>query len=146
MITIEVPKHSRKRRHRVGRGESSGSGRCAGRGNKGQQSRTGSGPYVGHEGGQLPLYRKVPKVRGYASYQISRQATAAITLSDIDKYFQPNAEVSLEALQAKKLVSRRCAVVKILSRGKLSKALQFKGIKASESAKAAIVAAGGQLH
>ena len=145
-MLLKAPKHSRKRKRRIARGESSGWGCSAGRGIKGQKSRTGGGAYPGHEGGQLPMYRKLPKGRGYGAYVRATALQASLTLASLSKAFAPKAEVTIAILKEKKLVANDVALVKILVRGKLDHALHLKGITASKAAAQAIEAAGGSLQ
>ena len=144
-MLIQVPKHSRKRKKRIARGESSGWGCSAGRGIKGQKSRTGGGAYAGHEGGQLPMYRKLPKARGFGAF-IVREERGSVTLGSLAKVFPAKSEVTLALLKEKKLVAQDVVQAKVLVRGKLEHALTIKGIGASKAAKQAIEAAGGSIQ
>lgn len=131
---------SRKPRKRVGRGDSSGLGRTAGRGEKGQKSRSGSSIRPHFEGGQIPLFRRLPK-RGFNSPD--HKVYALVNLGDVDKNFEANEVVDFASLKAKGLVGKKQMDLKVLATGEVSKALTFKANKFSEAAKAKIEAAGG---
>ena len=131
---------SRKNRRRVGRGIGSGLGKTAGRGHKGQKSRSGGYHKVGFEGGQMPLQRRLPK-RGFKSHLLKYNAEITLTtLSRLDL-----AEVDVLALKQAGLVSQMAKVVKVVNTGELSKAVKLTGIGATAGAKAAIEAAGGSV-
>jgi large subunit ribosomal protein L15 len=130
-------KHSKRR---VGRGIGSGLGKTAGRGHKGQKSRAGGFHKVGFEGGQMPLQRRLPK-RGFKSALL--KFNAEITLSALDVL--PSGEVDLAVLKSLGLVAQIAKVVKVIKSGDVTKAFVLKGVLATASAKAAIVAAGGSL-
>ena len=126
---------------RVGRGIGSGLGKTCGRGHKGQKSRNGGFHKVGFEGGQMPLQRRLPK-RGFKS--VTAQFNDEITLTQLNNL--PLAEIDLLALKQAQVVSQNAKVVKVISTGKIERAVQLgAGIKATASAKAAIEAAGGKL-
>ena len=128
-------------RKRVGRGPGSGHGKTAGRGNKGQKSRTGYRHLRGFEGGQMPLHRRVPK-RGFTN--IFRVEYEIVNLADLDR-FEAGASVNPETLAASRL-TRKTRPVKILGDGKIQKALTVSAHKFSASAKAGIEAAGGRCE
>ncbi len=130
--------HSRKR---VGRGPGSGHGKTAGRGNKGQKSRSGYRHQRGFEGGQMPLHRRIPK-RGFTN--IFRVEYDIVNISDLDR-FEAGAAVTLEDL-ARKRLARRSRPVKILGDGAITKALTVSAHKFSASARASIEAAGGHCE
>lgn len=130
-------KHAKRR---VGRGIGSGLGKTAGRGHKGQKSRSGGYHKVGFEGGQMPLQRRLPK-RGFKSHLL--KFNAEVSLSELDKLGL--AEVDLAALKQAGLVGSIAKVVKIIKRGELTKAVKLNGIGATAGAKAAIEAAGGSI-
>ena len=138
--TIKPAAGSKKARRRVGRGSSSGLGKTAGRGHKGQKSRSGGFHKVGFEGGQMPLQRRLPK-RGFVSR--SRDDVAEIRLSDLSKL--PVADIDLLALRAAGLVPARAKTAKVIKAGELKKAVKLTGIAATKGAKAAIEAAGGSV-
>ncbi len=138
--TLKPAEGSKKARRRVGRGIGSGLGKTAGRGHKGQKSRSGGYHKVGFEGGQMPLQRRLPK-RGFKSAQL--KYNDEITLADLEALGA--AEVDLLALKAAKLVSQLAQTVKVIKTGELTKKVVLKGIGATAGAKAAIEAAGGSL-
>jgi large subunit ribosomal protein L15 len=138
--TIKPAAGSSKARRRVGRGIGSGLGKTAGRGHKGQKSRSGGFHKVGFEGGQMPLQRRLPK-RGFVSR--SRLDTAEVRLSDLAR--MPVTEIDLLALKAAGVVPPGAKTAKVIKTGKLDKALKLTGLTATAGAKAAIEAAGGSL-
>ncbi len=138
--TLKPAEGSKKARRRVGRGIGSGLGKTAGRGHKGQKSRSGGYHKVGFEGGQMPLQRRLPK-RGFKSAQL--KFNDEITLTALEKLGA--AEVDLLALKAAKLVSQLAKTVKVIKSGELTKKVALKGIGATAGAKAAIEAAGGSV-
>jgi len=130
-------KHAKRR---VGRGIGSGLGKTAGRGHKGQKSRSGGYHKVGFEGGQMPLQRRLPK-RGFKS--LSLRFNAEVTLSALSALDQ--AEVDVLTLKQAGLVPALAQVVKVIKSGELTKAVKLTGIGATAGARAAIEAAGGSL-
>ena len=138
--TIKPAAGSKHARRRVGRGIGSGLGKTAGRGHKGQKSRSGGYHKVGFEGGQMPLQRRLPK-RGFKSQLL--KFNAEVTLTALDKLGLP--EVDLLTLKQAGLVGELARVVKVVKTGALSKAVKLTGIGATAGAKAAIEAAGGSL-
>ena len=136
---LEVSAGSRKARKRVGRGTSSGYGKTAGRGQKGQLSRSGGKTRIGFEGGQMPLFRRMPK-RGFNN--INRKEYAIVSLSDLNQ-FEAGSTVDAQALLDSKIIKKQLAGVKLLANGKLDKNLTVKVSKVSEAAKQAVEAAGG---
>jgi len=133
----EGAKHPRKR---VGRGIGSGLGKTAGRGHKGQKSRSGGFHKVGFEGGQMPLQRRLPK-RGFVS--MSAGDCAEIRLSDLERL--DVAEVDLLALRAARLVPQHASTAKVILSGSISRAVSLKGVGVTKGARAAIEAAGGSV-
>ncbi|MHC5252852.1 50S ribosomal protein L15 [Listeria kieliensis] len=133
---------SRKERNRVGRGMSSGNGKTAGRGHKGQKARSGGGVRLGFEGGQLPLFRRLPK-RGFTN--INRKEFAIVNL-DVLNRFEDGTEVTPELLIETGVVNNAKSGIKILSNGSIEKKLTVKANKFSEAAKEAIEAAGGKAE
>jgi len=138
--TIKPAEGSKKDRRRVGRGIGSGLGKTAGRGHKGQKSRSGGFHKVGFEGGQMPLQRRLPK-RGFKSAAL--KFNAEVTLADLQKLAAD--EVDLLTLKQAGLVGELARVVKVVKSGELSKKVSLKGIGATAGAKAAIEAAGGSV-
>ena len=131
---------SKKNRRRVGRGIGSGLGKTAGRGHKGQKSRSGGYHKVGFEGGQMPLQRRLPK-RGFKSHLL--KYNAELNLNDLQKLGA--AEVDLLTLKQAKLVGEMIKNVKVIKTGELTIKVVLKGINATAGAKAAIEAAGGSI-
>ena len=133
---------SAKDAYRRGRGPGSGNGKTAGKGHKGQNARSGGGVRPGFEGGQLPLYRKLPK-RGFKN----RFATnyAIVNVADLTK-FENGATVDLEALLAAKIVRKELDGLKVLGNGELTKKLTVKATVFSATAKEKIEAAGGKTE
>ena len=134
---------SRKRRKRIGRGDSSGYGKTAGRGEKGQKSRTGSVSRPFFEGGQIPLFRRLPK-RGFKNPD--RIVYALVNLNVLEENFSAGDVVDVESLHAKKLLGKGETIVKVLANGELTKALTVKAEKFSAAAAAKIQAAGGKVE
>ncbi|MCW5321731.1 50S ribosomal protein L15 [Verminephrobacter aporrectodeae] len=138
--SIKPADGAKRARRRVGRGIGSGLGKTAGRGHKGQKSRSGGYHKVGFEGGQMPLQRRLPK-RGFKSQRL--RFNAEVTLTALEKLGL--AEVDLLALKQAGLVADLAKVVKVIKSGSLSKAVKLNGIGATVGAKAAIEAAGGSV-
>ncbi len=133
----EGAKHAKRR---VGRGIGSGLGKTAGRGHKGQKSRSGGYHKVGFEGGQMPMHRRLPK-RGFKSHLL--KFNAEITLTSLEALGLP--EVDLLALKQAGMVGQLAKVVKVINTGAIGKAVKLTGIGATAGAKAAIEAAGGSV-
>ena len=138
--TIKPAAGAKHAKRRVGRGIGSGLGKTAGRGHKGQKSRSGGYHKVGFEGGQMPLQRRLPK-RGFKSHLL--KFNAEITLGQLAKLGL--GEVDLLALKQAGLVPELAKVVKVIKSGELTAAVKLTGIGATAGAKAAIEAAGGSL-
>jgi large subunit ribosomal protein L15 len=133
-------KHAKKR---VGRGIGSGNGKTSGRGQKGQNARSGGGVRPGYEVGQTPLYKRLPK-RGFTN--IHAHEYAIVNLGDINALFEAGSVVDLEALKKVGLVKKEHEGVKILGNGELDKALTIKAAKFSKSAVEKISKAGGTVE
>lgn len=131
---------AKRARKRVGRGPGSGNGKTAGRGHKGQKSRSGYSRRYGFEGGQMPLVRRIPK-RGF--HNIFRVEFQVVNLRDLERVFADGDLVTPEALVEQGLVRGGKRPVKVLADGELSKKLTVQAHKFSASAKTAIEAAGG---
>jgi large subunit ribosomal protein L15 len=128
-------------RKRVGRGPGSGLGKTSGKGHKGHKARTGGGTNPGFEGGQMPLYRRLPK-RGFTNpFKVTAQPVNLGKLKAV-----AGTDVTPETLHAAGLVSRRDDAIKLLGTGDADRAYQVKGIRVSASAKAKIEAAGGRVE
>jgi large subunit ribosomal protein L15 len=134
---------SKFNRKRVGRGPGSGNGKTAGRGYKGAQSRSGWKYKRGFEGGQMPLHRRVPK-RGFTN--IFRTEYDVVNLDQLEKLFEQGATVTVDSLRDKGIVSSRTALVKVLGRGDVTKALTVQAHKFSGKAAEKLAAAGGKAE
>lgn len=133
---------AKKGRKRVGRGTGSGLGKTSGRGQNGQKSRSGGGVRIGFEGGQMPLYRRLPKV-GFTN--IFRKEYAIVNIKDLD-IFENGTEVTPEMLKEAGLVKAVKNGVKILGNGEISKQLTVKAHKFSKTAAERIIASGGKVE
>jgi len=139
--TLQPAPGSKKNTKRVGRGIGSGTGKTCGRGHKGQKSRSGGFSKVGFEGGQMPLQRRLPKV-GFASR--SFKLSAEVRLDELTKI---DADViDIAALIKANIVPAITQKAKVIASGKISKAVQLKGIKVTPGARKAIEAAGGKIE
>lgn len=141
---LKPAKGSKKEKKRVGRGDSSGSGKTAGRGTKGQKSRSGGNipPYF--EGGQLPLVRRLPQIRGFTN--IFKTQFATVNLDRLNERFEKGDEVTPATLTEAGLIKSSDELVKVLGRGELEKPLTVKAHGFSESARVKIEAAGGSIE
>lgn len=132
---------SHRSRKRVGRGPGSGLGKTSGKGHKGQKARSGGNTNTGFEGGQMPMYRRLPK-RGFTNpFKVTY---LAVNLRDLDRV--SGDEVSPESLMAAGIMRKTTDPVKLLGHGDVGRALVVKGLRASASAKAKIEAAGGRVE
>ncbi len=138
--TLKPAEGSKKDRRRVGRGIGSGLGKTAGRGHKGQKSRSGGFHKVGFEGGQMPLHRRLPK-RGFT--MIDDHLHAEVRLSDLQAL--PVDEIDVQVLKAAGVVGQMVRHVKVIKSGEISRKVSVKGLGATAGARAAIEAAGGSL-
>ncbi|HLR09154.1 MAG TPA: 50S ribosomal protein L15 [Bacillota bacterium] len=139
---LKAAEGTRKKRNRVGRGMSSGSGKTSGRGHKGQKARSGRGTRVGFEGGQMPLFQRLPK-RGFTN--VHRKEFAIVNVDKLNR-FADGTEVTPELLLEERVVSKLKSGIKVLGNGKLEKKLTVKAHKFSASAREAIEAAGGKAE
>jgi len=137
---LHPAKGSTHKKKRVGRGPGSGLGKTAGRGHKGQKSRSGGFHKVGFEGGQMPLQRRLPK-RGFKS--LTLKYNAEITLSDLQGL--AGDEIDVSTLKAVGLVPQLAKSVKVILSGSIERKVALKGVNATKGAKAAIEAAGGSV-
>ncbi|MDQ3678715.1 MAG: 50S ribosomal protein L15 [Actinomycetota bacterium] len=151
--TLKPAPGSRKARKRVGRGHGSGHGKTSGRGHKGAGARSGSKTRPGFEGGQMPIHMRMRKLRGphmkkSMPFEPFRTHTQAVNLSDLERRFDTGAEVTVEAMKAKGLGSRKGVPIKVLAKGEITKPLTVHAHKFSAKAREAIEAAGGtcQIH
>ena len=133
---------TRKVRNRVGRGTSSGNGKTSGRGQKGQKARSGGGVRPGFEGGQTPLFRRLPK-RGFTN--VNAKEYALVNLDQLN-VFEDGTEVTPALLKEAGIVRNFKSGVKVLGNGELTKKLTVKAAKFSKSAEAAITAKGGSIE
>ncbi|WP_217588939.1 50S ribosomal protein L15 [Lentibacillus saliphilus] len=139
---LKAAEGSRKTRNRVGRGMSSGNGKTSGRGHKGQKARSGGGTRPGFEGGQLPLFQRLPK-RGFTN--IHRKEFAIVNLDALNR-FEDGTEITPELLLEEGVVSKLKSGIKVLGNGTVEKKVTVKAHKFSASAKQAIEAAGGKTE
>ena len=133
---------STKAPKRVGRGHGSGTGKTAGKGHKGQNARSGGGVRPGFEGGQMPLYRRLPK-RGFHNKFANN--FVEINVKDLEK-FDANTEVTAELLKETGVISKICDGIVVLGNGEITKPLTIKAKKFTKSAEEKIVAAGGKVQ
>jgi large subunit ribosomal protein L15 len=146
--TLKPAPGSRRPRKRVGRGEGSGTGKTAGRGQKGYGSRSGSKRRARFEGGQNPIHMRMRKLRGpnkkmSMPFEPFRTHTQAVNLADLEARFEDGASVDLDAMRAAGLGSRKQVPVKVLARGELTKRLTVHAHAFSKTARERIEAAGG---
>ena len=127
---------------RKGRGHGSGNGKTAGRGHKGQNARSGGGVRIGFEGGQMPIYRRLPK-RGFTN--IFAKAYAEVKVSDLNK-FEDGAVVDAQALIEAGIISKKLDGVKVLGNGEITKKVTVKAAKFTATAASKIEAAGGKAE
>ena len=130
-------------RKRVGRGAGSGLGKTSGKGHKGQNARSGGGVRPGFEGGQLPLFRRLPK-RGFSNYEIKTRY-ATVNVEDLE-VFEENTVVTIDLLKEKGLIKKELDGLKILGNGNLTKKLTVRADKFTNSAKAKIENIGGKTE
>ncbi|MCI7607200.1 MAG: 50S ribosomal protein L15 [Spirochaetales bacterium] len=142
MAQIIKPFGATKKKTIVGRGASS-KGRACGRGHDGQNSRTGGGPRLGFEGGQMPLYRRVAR-RGFSNYPFKVE-NQAVSLSTLDAVFEDGAVVSDATLREAGVIKGKETTAKILATGEITKKVTVEGLKLSKAAADKIVAAGGSV-
>ncbi len=141
---LSAPQGANKKPKRVGRGSSSGLGTTAGKGNKGQQSRSGGKTYVGFEGGQMPLYRRIAH-KGFSNYPFKKEYVC-INVEQLEAKYNDGETVNKESLSAKGFIpSKGTVLVKVLGNGDIKKKLTVDVDKVSESAKAKIEKAGGSV-
>lgn len=138
--TIKPAEGSKQTRHRVGRGVGSGWGKTAGRGHKGQKSRAGGFHKVGFEGGQMPMYRRLPK-RGFVS--LTRKYCEVVRLSDLQRLGVD--EIDLLVLKQAGVVSSKAQNARVILSGEISRKVVVRGLGVTKGARAAIEAAGGSV-
>ena len=142
LFELQPSEGSTKSRKRLGRGHGSGLGKTSGRGHKGQKARSGGGVRIGFEGGQMPIYRRLPK-RGFTN--IFAKEYVEVKISDLNK-FDNGATVDAQALKEAGVIKKACDGIKVLGNGSLDKKLTVKAAKFTESAKEKIEAAGGKVE
>ena len=141
---LSAPQGANKKPKRVGRGSSSGLGTTAGKGNKGQQSRSGGKTYVGFEGGQMPLYRRIAR-KGFSNYPFKKEYVC-INVELLETKFNDGETVNKDSLIEKGFISSKSnSMVKILGNGEITKKLTVEVDKVSASAKEKIEKAGGSV-
>lgn len=140
--TLKPAEGSRQERNRVGRGQGSGNGKTAGRGSKGQKQRSGGGVRLGFEGGQTPLFRRIPK-RGFNN--INRKEYAVVNLETLNR-FEDGTTVTPALLIESGIVKKELSGIKILGEGQLERKLTVQAAKFSKAAEEAITAAGGSIE
>ncbi len=141
---LHAPEGANKKPKRVGRGSSSGLGTTAGKGNKGQQSRSGSAvPYVGFEGGQMPLYRRIAR-KGFSNKVFKKEYTV-LNVSQLEQKYADGETVNRESLTSKGLVKKSKVAIKVLGDGELTKKLTVDVDKVSATAKSKIEKCGGSV-
>lgn len=143
-FNLHAPEGATKRKRIVGRGQGSGLGTTAGKGNKGQQSRSGGKTYPGFEGGQMPLYRRLPS-RGFSNVMFKKD-WQIVNLEQIEPKFAAGETVDGASLFVKGLVKAADGLVKVLGDGDITKALTFSVDKVSAGARAKIEKAGGRVE
>lgn len=134
---------SKQEAYRKGRGKGSGNGKTGGKGHKGQNARAGGGVRPGFEGGQMPLYMRIPK-RGFNNKRFATHY-AEVNISSLDK-FEDGAVVTVELLKQENIIKKTMDGVKILGNGEISKKLTVKASKFTKSAQEKIEAAGGKVE
>ncbi len=139
---LRVPRGSRRKPKRVGRGRSSGHGKTSTRGHKGQKARSGGGVRPGFEGGQMPLSRRLPK-RGFTN--IFRKEYTILNVGDLEQRFKAGDEITPEVLVKNGLIRKRDRI-KILGEGKLTKGLKVSAHAFSKKAQERIKEAGGEIE
>ncbi len=143
LSNLAPQKGAKKKKKRVGRGPSSGHGKTSTRGHKGQKARSGGTKAPGFEGGQMPLYRRLPK-RGFNNpFRIEYQV---VNLDRIEKVFSEGETVDPDSLLQKRLVNKKRVPIKILGRGTVSKPLTVRVHAISQKAKSMIESAGGTVE
>ncbi len=138
--TLKPAKGSTHKKKRVGRGPGSGLGKTAGRGEKGQKSRSGYSAKIGFEGGQMPLHRRLPK-RGFTN--IFKKRWLEISLASLEQHFEADAEITPEVLHERGLIKKAKYDVVVLGNGEISKPLRISAHRFTKSAREKIEKAGG---
>lgn len=139
--TLKPAAGSVTQRKRVGRGKGSGLGKTAGRGNKGQKSRTGGFHKTGFEGGQMPLQRRLPKVGFTSRVSFITDEVRLHELNGVEADI-----IDIDALRKAKVVGKKARIAKVIASGEITRAVTLKGIRVTKGARAAIEAAGGRIE
>ena len=142
--TLKPNKGAKHRIKRLGAGESSGTGKTCGKGNKGQKARSGGSVRPGFEGGQMPLHRRLPK-KGFNNKDFKTKVSV-VNLAQLEKHYEDGQTVNEESLREKGLVSRNIDIVKVLGQGDLSKKLTISVDAISTSAREKVEKAGGSVE
>ena len=142
-LILKAPFCANKKKRIVGRGSSSGRGTTSGKGNKGQQARSGGKTYIGFEGGQMPLFRRIAH-RGFSNYPFKKEYSL-VNLCDIEVKYADGETVNKETLVSKGLVKKSAGLIKVLGNGDLTKKVSVVVDKVSASAKEKIEKAGGSV-
>jgi large subunit ribosomal protein L15 len=146
-FNLHAPVGANKRKRRLGRGQGSGRGTTAGKGNKGEKARSGGKTYVGFEGGQMPLYRRLAH-RGFSNHPFKKE-WQIVNLDEIEKKFEISETVDMASLYKKglikKITGKAASRIKILANGDFTKKLSFKVASVSAAAKEKIEKAGGDI-
>ncbi|MBN2619407.1 MAG: 50S ribosomal protein L15 [Spirochaetales bacterium] len=142
-FNLKAPKGANKNKKMLGRGRGTGLGKTSGRGNNGQNSRSGGGTKIGFEGGQMPLFRRIAS-RGFSNHPFKTEYQA-VNLDQLEDRFNDGDKVNLETLVASGLIKRSEKLVKILAAGEITKKLEIESVKVSASAKEKIEKAGGKV-
>jgi large subunit ribosomal protein L15 len=141
-FNLHAPEGANRKKRIIGRGQGSGRGTTAGKGTKGQKARSGGKTYIGFEGGQMPLYRRLAQ-RGFSNHPFKKEVQI-VNLGEIDKRYEASETVNLESLMRKGLL-KGTAPVKVLANGDITKNLSFKVSSVSAAAKEKIEKAGGTV-
>ena len=141
--TLKQNPGSKHRKKRLGCGESSGKGKTSGKGHKGQKARSGGGAALGFEGGQMPLYRRLPR-RGFNNARF-RDKIEVVSVGSLEQRFESGATINEESLRGVDLVKGTFDGIKILSDGDLTKSFTLEGVRVSAAAREKIEKAGGSI-
>ncbi len=142
-FNLKAPKGANKNKKMLGRGRGTGLGKTGGRGNNGQNSRSGGGTKIGFEGGQMPLFRRIAS-RGFSNHPFKTEYQA-VNLDQLEDRFNDGDKVNLDTLAANGLIKKSEKLVKILAAGEITKKLEIESVKISASAKEKIEKAGGKV-
>jgi large subunit ribosomal protein L15 len=141
--TLRVPRGTIKKKRIRGRGSGTGRGGKCGKGNKGQNARSGGGVRLGFEGGQMPLYRRIAR-RGFSNARF-KTIYAIVNVGDLEKKYSGDETVNRDSLYGKGMISKKAAAIKVLGNGELTKKLVVAVDKVSQNARDKILKAGGEI-